>query len=113
MNDIFQQVAAVIKIESPNPNLKTLIGQIEKLKEIHGYMDLNNGNKDTEAELKQFFLFCLCQYLDNQRIDKTDLFDELYETHKLMYLDEEFQSLPEYKRINVDDIPEISARYTK
>jgi hypothetical protein len=110
MTDIFQQVAAAIKMRSPNPDLCNLAYQIQILKEIHGYIDLNNKNTVIEGELKQFFLFCLRQYFENQKIDKNDLFDELFKTIKLMNLDAELQKLPGYKKITLTDIPEINHR---
>ena len=110
MTDIFQQVAAAIKMSSPDPDLKLLINQIKQLKEIHGYIDFNNQNRDIEGELKQFFLFCLCQYFENQKFDKYDLFDELFETIKLMNLDPELQKLPGYEKITLTDIPDLDYR---
>ena len=105
MTDIFQQVAAAIKMRSPNPDLCDLAYQIQILKEIHGYIDLNNKNTVIEGELKQFFLFCLRQYLENQKINKNELSNVLFETLNFMNLDKELKKLPEYKKITLTDIP--------
>ena len=105
MTDIFQQVGAAIKMRSPNPDLCALAFQIQILKEIHGYIDLNNKNTVIEGELKQFFLFCLRQYLENQKINKNELSNVLFETLNFMNLDKELKKLPEYKKITLTDIP--------
>ena len=88
MTDIFQQVAAAIKIQCDSPNYKSLINQINQLMQIHSWIDFKDNNKTIEGELKQFFLFCLYQYFENQTITKDDLIDELYETTILMNLEE-------------------------